>query len=226
MRALVGREKFPEYFNAKFDNFKRTGTTLKVNLALDRLPKFTCLPEARGQHNATIHLLPQEKDVISHIRKGFEKVQAGELADFPTIEWYIHTAADPSLQDKEGRHNSAFFVQWAPYELKNKSWEQEENRYVNHLLDIAERFAPGFKDSVVDVFTLTPKKIEKHFGITYGHIHHIDNTFGFDQRMPYSTPIAGLYSCSAGCHPAGSVIGSAGHNAAMRVMKDLGVQVK
>ncbi len=233
MRALVGRDKFPEAFNAKLDNFKRTGTTLKVNLALDRLPVFTCLPEARGQHNATIHLLPDGPDVIRQIRNGFEKVQAGELADFPTIEWYIHTSADPSLQDKEGRHNSAFFVQWVPYELKtpsaaeglkNKSWDEEENRYVAHLLDIAERFAPGFKNSVVDVFTLTPKKIESHFGITYGHIHHVDNTFGFDQRMPYATPIAGLYSCSAGCHPAGSVIGSAGHNAAMRVMKDLGVR--
>ncbi|MGH8004075.1 MAG: phytoene desaturase family protein, partial [Limisphaerales bacterium] len=130
-RTLVGREKFPEGFNAKLDNFKRTGTTLKVNLALDQLPKFTCLPEPRGQHNATIHLLPQEGDVIRQIRQGFERVEAGELADFPTIEWYIHTAADPSLQDKEGHHNSAFFVQWVPYELKNKSWEQEEGRYVN-----------------------------------------------------------------------------------------------
>ena len=38
-----------------------------------------------------------------------------------------------------------------------------------------------------------------------------------------ATPLAGLYSCSAGCHPAGSVIGSAGHNAAMRVMRDMGL---
>jgi phytoene dehydrogenase-like protein len=115
-------------------------------------------------------------------------------------------------------------VQWVPYELKNTSWDAEEDRYVKHLLSIAEQFAPGFSTSVVDVFTLTPKKIEQHFGISYGHIHHVDNTFGFDQRMPYATPIAGLYSCSAGCHPAGSVIGAAGHNAAMRVIKDLGVR--
>lgn len=221
MRSLVGAENFPNEFNAKLDNFKRTGTTLKVNLALDRLPIFKCLPENRGQHSATIHLLPQEKDVINHIRKGFEKVQAGELADFPTIEWYIHTQADPTLRDDRGRHNSAFFVQWVPYELKDKSWDDEEERYVKHLFDIADQFAPGFSQSVVDVFTLTPKKIEQHFGISYGHIHHVDNTFGFDQRMPYATPIAGLYSCSAGCHPAGSVIGSAGHNSAMRVIKDL-----
>jgi phytoene dehydrogenase-like protein len=224
MRALVGQEKFPHAFNAKLDNFKRTGTTLKVNLALDRLPTFTCLPQDCGQHHATIHLLPQEHDVIHHIRQGFENVQAGELADFPPIEWYMHTPADPTLQDEQGRHNSALFVQWVPYELKNTSWDEQEELYVRHLLSIADQFAPGFSNSVVDVFTLTPKKIEQHFGISYGHIHHVDNTFGFDQRMPYATPIVGLYSCSAGCHPAGSVIGSAGHNAAMRVMKDLGVR--
>ena len=69
---------------------------------------------------------------------------------------------------------------------------------------------------MVDVLALTPRKIEERFGITFGHIHHVDNTFGFDQRMPYATPVEGLYSCSAGCHPAGSVIGAAGHNAARR----------
>ena len=222
-RALVGADRFPAPFNAKLDGFRRTGTTMKVNLALNRLPTFTCLPENRGQHNATIHLLPQERDVIEHVRRGFEKVRRGELADFPTIEWYIHTQADPTLRDDKGRHNAAFFVQWVPYELSGgKTWASEEPRYVDHLLGIAEQFAPGFRDSVVDVFPLTPKKIEEHFGITYGHIHHVDNTFGFDQRMPYATPIEGLYSCSAGTHPAGSVIGSAGHNAAMRVIRDMG----
>jgi phytoene dehydrogenase-like protein len=221
-RDLLGAEHFPAEFNAKLDGFRRTGTTMKVNLALDRLPTFACLPENRGQHNATIHLLPQVTDVIGHIRRGFERVQAGDLAEFPTIEWYIHTQADPSLRDEQGRHNSAFFVQWVPYALSGgRRWEDEESRYVNHLIGVADRFAPGFRDSVVDVFALTPPKIERHFGITGGHIHHVDNTVGFDRRMPYATPLPGLYSCSAGCHPAGSVIGAAGHNAAMRVIRDM-----
>jgi phytoene dehydrogenase-like protein len=222
MRTLVGREKFPSTFNAKLDNFQRTGMTLKVNLALDRLPTFRCLPTNCGQHQATIHLLPQGSDVISQIRRSFEQAEAGELPDFPPIELYTHTLVDPTLQDDQGRHSAAFFVQWVPYELNHKRWEDEEGLYIKHLLGIADQFAPGFSASVVDVFTLTPKKIEQHFGISYGHIHHVDNTFGFDQRVPYATPIAGLYSCSAGCHPAGSVIGAAGHNAAMRVLKDLG----
>ncbi len=221
MRSLVGRSYFHSEFNAKLDGFQRYGTTLKVNLALNKLPVFKCLPENRGQHNGTIHLLPSGSKPIAQIRSGFERVLEGKLDQFPTIEWYIHTQADPSLQDDEGNHNSAFFVQWVPYEIQGSSWEKEEEAYVRHLFSIAEQFAPGFTDSIVDYVALTPKKIEQHFGITYGHIHHVDNTFGFDQRMPYSTPISGLYSCSAGCHPAGSVIGAAGHNAAKRVIRDL-----
>ena len=46
---------------------------------------------------------------------------------------------------------------------------------------------------------------------------------GWDQRVPYATPIEGLYAASAGCHPAGSVIGCAGHNAARHVLSDLGL---
>ena len=42
-----------------------------------------------------------------------------------------------------------------------------------------------------------------------------------ESDMPYATPIPGLYSCSAGCHPAGSVIGAAGYNAARRIIRDL-----
>lgn len=221
MREMVGAENLSEAFNQKLDGMQRFGTTMKVNMALKSLPTFACLPENRGQHNATIHLLPPEEGIMRRIKKGFEDVQKGQLAEFPTIEWYIHTQLDPSLQDKDKHHSSAFFVQWVPYQLDGKRWEDEEDRYVQHLFSIAEQFAPGFTDSIVEYSSMTPEKIEKTFGISYGHIHHIDNTFGFDERVSYTTPLEGLYSCSAGCHPAGSVIGAAGHNCAKRVLKDL-----
>ena len=222
MRALVGADEFPAAFNARLDAMRRPGTTLKVNLAFDRLPVFTCLPEDRGQFNGTVHLLPQGPDPIEEIRRAFAAVQAGRLADFPTIEWYTQTTVDPSLGDEAGRHSGALFVEWVPYELASGSWEDAEPGYVRHLLSILDRFAPGASDAVVDTFTLTPPKIEQHFGMTGGHIHHIDNSFGFDQRMPYRTPVAGLYACSAGCHPAGSVIGAAGYVGANRVLTDIG----
>src|SRR5438132_8475665 len=223
LTALLGREKLPSAWNARVDGYRRDGTTLKVNLALTGLPRFTCLPEDRGQFGSTMHLLPDEGEVMSAMRTAFADVKAGRLPDFPTIEWYVHTTVDPSLRDAEGRHNSALFVQWVPYALRGTTWEAEEARYVQHLLSLCDRFAPGTSDLVVDTFALTPPKIERHFGISRGHIHHVDNSFGFADRLPYATPVQGLYSASAGCHPAGSVIGAAGHNAAARVLRDLGV---
>ena len=222
MRELVGRGCLTTEYNARLDNYRRDGTTLKVNLALTGLPRFTCLPEDRGQFGSTMHLLPDEQEVMRAMREAFADVKAGRLPEFPTIEWYVHTTVDPSMRDQAGHHNSALFVQWVPYELKGTTWDAEEEKYVRHLLSICDRFAPGTSALVADVFALPPHKVEQHFGITRGHIHHVDNAFGFADRLPYSTPVQGLYSCSAGCHPAGSVIGAAGHNAAERVLRDLG----
>lgn len=231
MRDLVGADGLPADYNKRLDNYRRDGTTMKVNLALKGLPKFTCLPADRGQpagrpgatgFGPTIHLLPNEKDVIRTLRESWTAVEQGALPEFPSIEWYIHTAVDPSLQDDAGNHSSALFVQSVPYELKGTTWEKEEAGYVKKLLAICDRFAPGTSDLVVDAFALHPQKIEEHFGITRGHIHHVDNSFGFADRVPYATPLQGLYSASAACHPAGAVIGAAGHNAAMRVLKDMG----
>jgi len=223
VEASCGEDAWPKEYRSRIDGYLRNGTSFKVNLALRALPRFTCLPEDRGQHAATIHLLPDEDVVVESLRAGFRDASEGRLPDFPSIEWYIHTTVDPSLRDPAGNHNSALFVQWVPFELQGTTWEAEEERYVAKLLAICDRFAPGTSDLVVDTFPLTPKKIERHFGITRGHIHHVDNSFAFTDRLPYATPIAGLYSCSAGCHPGGAVIGAAGHNAAMRVLRDLGI---
>ena len=201
---------------------RRTGTTLKVNMALSDLPRFTCLPDdAPSPFGSTIHLLPgsDSGDAMARLRAMWADVRAGRVPDEPTIEWYLHTTVDPSLRDPAGHHSSALFVQSVPYDA---DWDALLPSYVDRLLAICDRYAPGSSDLVVDTFPLTPKGIEAHFGITGGHIHHLDNTISFTDRMPYATGVPGLYAGSAGCHPAGSVIGAAGHNAARRILADLG----
>ena len=222
MRALAGADRFPSEWNARLDRMRRDGTTFKVNLCFSALPRFTCLPEDRGQFGPTIHLLPDEKTVLDDLKRGYREAKEGRLADFPSIEWYFHTPIDPTLRDESGRHNGALFVQWAPYEIRGSSWEIERDRYARHLLTICDRFAPGTSSLVEEMMPLAPPDIERYFGITRGHIHHVDNGFGFADRLPYRTPLDGLYSCSAATHPAGSVIGSAGYICARRVLRDLG----
>jgi phytoene dehydrogenase-like protein len=224
LRALVGSERFTPDFNGWLDARQRPGMTFKLNLALSALPRFTCLPDDPGPFGPTIHLLPDEDRVFEQLDAAYAAASSGKLPEFPSIEWYVHSTLDPSLGDPQGRISSALFVQWVPYALEGADWEDRVEGFSDHLLSICDRFAPGTSGLVVDRMALHPQRIERHFGMSFGHIHHIDNTFGFADRFPHRTPIAGLYSCSAGTHPAGSVIGSAGYIAAGLVLDDLGVK--
>jgi phytoene dehydrogenase-like protein len=110
--------------------------------------------------------------------------------------------------------------------VTGSSWPAELPGYVDQLLDVVETYAPGTRDLVVDVLALAPPDLTSYFGITGGNIHHINNTFAFTDRMPYATGLPGLYAGAAGCHPAGSVIGCAGHNAAEVMLSELGARSK
>jgi phytoene dehydrogenase-like protein len=228
---LVPDRALPADLVRRMAAVKRPGSTLKLNLALRDLPRFSCLPaDAPSPFGATIHLLPGSAGLagpagdspMAALRAMWADVQAGRLPDEPTIEWYVHTTVDPSLRDAAGHHSSALFVQSVPFEPVGTSWDEALPGYVTRLLEICDRYAPGTSDLVVDTMPLTPPGIERHFGITGGHIHHVDNTVAFDERMPYFTGVDGLYAGSAGTHPAGSVIGAAGHNVAKRILTDLG----
>jgi phytoene dehydrogenase-like protein len=218
--GLVGADVLPADLIQRLERLYRPGVTMKVNLALARPPRFPGLG-GRSSGGATVHLLPGEDRPLDAVREMWRQVQAGVLPEFPTIEWYLHTTVDPSLTEPDGPHSSALFVQSVPHVPAGSSWAVEVDGYVARLLAVCDRFAPGTTASVIDVHALPPPRIAEHFGITGGHIHHVDNTFAFDTRMPYATGVPGLYAGSAGCHPAGSVIGAAGHNAAARILRDL-----
>ena len=208
----------PDAFSHRLRDMVTDGTTLKVNLCLERLPEFTCRPGDPRLFGPTIHLLPQEGDVWDEIARAHRDAAAGRLADLPTIEWYTHTTLDPSLRDAQGRHSGALFVQWVPAHPEG-GWDARIDGYVEHLLGICDRFAPGTSALVSDVDALPPPEIERRFGIRGGHIHHVSNRLAFAERLPYATPVDGLFFCGAGCHPAGSVIGAAGYNAAQHVVQ-------
>src|SRR6185295_7707588 len=160
LRTLVGADAFPADFNRWLDTRRKPGSTFKLNLALSGLPRFTCLPENRGQFGPTIHLLPDESRVLEQLEAAFAAAQQGRLPEFPSIEWYVHSTLDPTLSDREGHVSAALFVQWVPYSLENSTWEREGERYADHLLSICDRFAPGTSELVVDRMVLHPQRIE------------------------------------------------------------------
>jgi phytoene dehydrogenase-like protein len=223
MLELAGEHAWPADYAARVRAMAKPGMTLKLNLALERMPRFRCLPELPPAFGPTIHLLPDEPGVLDALRRAFADASAGRLPDFPSIEWYVHSTVDPTLSDEQGRLSSALFVQWVPHGIEGSSWQAESEPYARHLLSLCDRFAPGTSELVADFQILPPPAIEAHFGMRGGHIHHVDNSFGFADRLPHATPIEGLYSASAGTHPAGSVIGCAGYLAARRCLRDRGL---
>lgn len=227
LTGLAG-EHLPADLTERLAEWERgsAGQTMKVNLALSGLPRFAALESDRGQFGTTTHLLPPvaERDLLATLREAFDDAAAGRLPAAPPIEWYLHSTLDPSLQDSDGNHSSALFVQGVPHQVTGSSWPAELPGYVDQLLDVVESYAPGTRDLVVDVLALAPPDLTSYFGITGGNIHHINNTFAFTDRMPYATGLPGLYAGAAGCHPAGSVIGCAGHNAAEVMLSELGAR--
>ncbi len=222
LRAMIGDARLPPEYQRRVDGFARPGSVAKVNLALSALPRFTALPGDEGQHRATIHLVPGAgHDAIARIEATFAEAAAGQLPLSPPLELVLPTATETSLRDAEGRHHASILVPWAPYDLVGTTWAAEEERWLKGVLAVVDSFAPGTSALVVDAFTLSPKKLESHFGVTRGHVHHVDDSLIFGDRMAYTTPIGGLYACGAGCSPAGGVFALAGYNAAERVLADM-----
>ena len=70
-----------------------------------------------------------------------------------------------------GKHLMSMFTQYAPYALKDGPWTDAlRNEYADRCFDIVERYAPGFKASVIDRQILTPVDLEETFGLTGGSI--------------------------------------------------------
>jgi phytoene dehydrogenase-like protein len=220
MRDLFGSAHLSAAFNQRLDRYaKLTGTSYKLNIVLDRLPTFRCLPEDRGQFNTTIHLLPEGPGIIEKLKEIHRAAESGRLPDNPLVEWYFN----PSLKDDAGRSSSALFVQSAPYEPEG-GWAQSESKFINRLLSTLDEFAPGTSNLVVDMLPLSPKAIEERFGIRGGHIFHVDHRFPLNERLPYAIPgVAGLYACGAACHPGGGVTGAPGYISSQKVLKDLAI---
>jgi phytoene dehydrogenase-like protein len=222
LRALVGADRLPLEYSRRIDTFARPGGIAKLSIAFSELPRFTCLPEDRGQHRATTFLLPgNEDDAVRALGRAFADASAGRLPSAAPLECVFPSAADETLRDPDGRHSASILVPWVPYDLAGTTWAAEEERFTGAVLDMLETFAPGTRALVVDAVLHHPKKLETHFGVTRGHLGHVDDTLLFGDRLAPTTPISGLYLCSRGCGPAGGVLGVAGLNASRRVLADL-----
>ena len=120
----------------------------------------------------------------------------------------------------------SIFAQYAPYRLRDGTWDQERQRFVDRAIDLLARYAPNIRGAIEHVHALSPLDLEREYGLTGGNIFHgelsLDQLFAFRPVAGwarYATPIRDLYLCGSGTHPGGGVTGAPGYNAAREILR-------
>jgi len=225
---LVDDSHLPNDFTRRIKHYKNGSGTFRMNVALDKLPEFTCL---KTQERATQEHLTGGiviGSTIDYLDKAFYDSKSKGWSQQPVVEMLIPSTLDNSLAP-EGKHVASLFCQHFDPDLKmlEGDWDKHRDAAVETILNTVDEHAPGFKDSIVGMQVLSPLDLERKIGLTKGDIMHgvlsLDQMFSARPMLGYGnyrTPIKGLYLCGSGTHPGGGVTGVPGHNAAHEMLKD------
>ena len=227
---LVEPEHLDPEFRRQIARFKIRGSSGKVNLALDALPELTCLKNLRSWsgHSARAHLGGgiSISPSIDYLEQAYDDSKYGRFSRRPYMDIVIPSLIDPSMAPP-GKHVMSMFVQYAPYELAEGTWDEQRDAFGDAVIDTLAEYAPNLKDIILHRQVLTPLDMERQFGLTQGNIFHGELTLEqlFFLRpaagwADYRTPLDGLYMCGSATHPGGGVMAAPGRLAAQRILAD------
>jgi phytoene dehydrogenase-like protein len=195
---IAGRALPPTY-RRKLEIYRYGPGVFKVDWALDAPIPWTAAACARA---ATVHLGGTLTEIAAAEREVWDSV-------CPERPFVI--LAQPSLFDPTrapaGKHTA-----WAYCHVPNGSSQDMLERIESQV----ERFAPGFRGRILARSTMGPAQLESHNpnfaggDIAAGALRLL--------RLPYSTPVRGLYICSAATAPGPGVHGMCGYFAARRAL--------
>ena len=215
---LVSAEHLDTGFVRQIKNLRSRGKAAKLHLVLKGAPRF------KGVEDSELGSRMLIAASMDDIELAFNPSKYGRYPQEPVLEITLPSIHDSSLA-ADGQHVLSAIVQYLPYD---DTAQEDANRaaFLETVLTQLERHAPGIRAQVSKAELLTPRDLEREFGMTGGHWHHVElalETFLFNRPIPalsrHTSPIAGLYLCGAGCHPGGNVMGIAGRNAAEHVLR-------
>jgi len=215
--------ELPGDFLEDVNRYKFRGSSGKVNLALDALPNFKCLP-GEGLHlRGAISISPS----VEYMERAYDDAKYGNFSRRPYIDCVIPSLTDPSLAPP-GKHVMSCFVQYAPYKLApGLHWDTEKEKFGDTVINTLAEHAPNIKDIILHRQIVTPLDLEREWGLSEGNIFQgelsLEQLF-FLRPVPgwarFRTPIKKLYICGSAAHPGGGIMGAPGRLAAIEVLKD------
>jgi len=217
---LLDPKALPDEFADGVRRYKFRGSSGKVNLALDALPNFTCLPGEGSHLRGAISISPS----VDYMERAYDEAKYGHYSRRPYVDMVIPTLTDPSVAPP-GKHILSCFVQYAPYALASGTWDEQRDAFGDTVIDTLATYAPNIRDIILHRQVLTPLDLEREFGLTEGNIFQGELTLEqlFFSRpvagwAQYETPIKDLWLCGSAAHPGGGIMGAPGRNCARRIL--------
>jgi phytoene dehydrogenase-like protein len=223
---LVDRGLLPPEFVSRIEKYKCGSGTFRMNVAMSRLPRFSCLPEDGPHHASGIIMAPS----LKYMDRAYADAREHGISRAPIVEMVISSMLDTTLvapaHAAKGAHVASLFCQHFD---PAADWGARKGEAVQRIFEVIESHAPGFMESMIGYSALSPADLEREFGLIGGDIFHgaltLDQLWSARPLLGYADyrgPIEGLYLCGAGAHPGGGVTGAPGHNCAREVLRDFG----
>lgn len=218
---LVGPRTLPTRFLQHLSHIKYRGSTARLHLALRELPEFKGVNDAALLKGA-IQIGPD----MNYLQRAYDGVKYGRYSQRPYLDMRIPTLNDPALAPN-GHHTMSITVKYAPYCLRQGSWEEQRDGFKDIVLDTLACYCPNIREVILHERLLTPADLEMEYGVPEGNLHHGEMTLDqFFHMRPipgwaqYRTPVDGLYLCGPGTHPGGGIRGVCGRNAAREIVRE------
>ncbi len=215
--------ELPAGFVADIRGWRSRSGTVKINLALDRLPVFSAHPDPDPSvYGGTIVLA----ESLDDIETAFQQAVSGRPAELPFADICIPSVFDDSLAPA-GQHIMSMFTQWVPHAYADSPDEASLEKYADRVLARVEAVAPGFTASVLHRQVIGPHQMQEEYGLVGGNIFHGELSLGqmFHARpaagyADLRTPVRGLYQAGSATHGGGGVTGIPGRNVVRQILAD------
>jgi phytoene dehydrogenase-like protein len=205
----VAGHRLPGAYRRKLERYRYGMGVFKVDWALDAPIPWTADACTRA---ATVHVGGTLEEIAASERDAWTK----RHAERPFVLLAQHTPFDPS-RAPAGQHTA-----WAYCHVPHGSNADMLPRIEAQI----ERFAPGFRDRILARHVMPPAALERHNSNYVGGdiasgVPDVAQLIARPTLSQYSTPVRGLYLCSASTPPGVGVHGMCGYHAARRALAEV-----
>ncbi|RFM35203.1 phytoene desaturase family protein [Chitinophaga silvisoli] len=207
----IAGDKIKGFYKYQLEHYRYGMGVFKIDWALNSPIPFT---NELCRKAGTLHL----GNTLEEITANEHLTSKGQHPDKPFVLLAQQSIFDHS-RAPEGKHTA-----WAYCHVPHGSTVD----MTTHIENQVERFAPGFRDLILDRHTMNTRQMEDYNpnyigGDINGGILDITQLYTRPaiRLSPYSTPAKGIYVCSSATPPGGGVHGMCGYHAAKKALKDI-----